>query len=137
MKDAPCFQRWLLVHLVLDLAIDFPCALFNVEGISLSTSLGSHHHFACLILEAFQLGWVLFELEMPQLLFLLALRVCVEDFKQVSAFIDLPVSIGVDDFSKILHQSEVSSHSISESSDLAEFRNQSNLISSLSVFVDE
>lgn len=47
---------------------------------------------------------------MPQLLLLLALRVSVEDFKQVLAFIDLSVGIGVDDLSEVFHQSEVSSH---------------------------
>jgi hypothetical protein len=73
----------------------------------------------------------------PKLLLLDTLRVGFEDFKEVLTLLDLPVGIGMDDFGKILHQSEISSHLVSQSGNLAELRDQSNLISSLPVFVNE
>ena len=74
---------------------------------------------------------------MPQLLLLLTLGIRLEDLKQVLALIDLSVSIGVHNLSKILHESEVTSHLVSQPSHLAQFRNQCDLVASLSVFVDQ
>lgn len=74
---------------------------------------------------------------MPLLLLLLAFFILGESSKQVLAFIDLLVSISVHDLGKILHQLEVSSHGVSETSELAELRDESNLVTSLPVLVDE
>ena len=74
---------------------------------------------------------------MPLLLLLLAFFILGESSKQVLAFIDLLVSISVHDHGKILHQLEVSSHGVGETSELAELRDESNLVTSLPVLVDE
>lgn len=74
---------------------------------------------------------------MPLLLLLLTFFILGESSKQVLAFIDLLVSISVHDLGEILHQLEVSSHGISETSQLAELRDEGNLVTSLSVLVDK
>lgn len=74
---------------------------------------------------------------MPLLLFLLALFVFGEGSEEILAFLDLSIGIGVDDLGEIFHQSEVSPHGISKTSELAKLWNQSNLVSSLPVLVDE
>jgi hypothetical protein len=83
------------------------------------------------------LSWVLLELEMPQLLLLLTLRILSEDLEQVAALSDLAVSICVNYLSEIFHEAEVRSHCICESSHLAELRDQRNLSTSLSVLVNQ
>lgn len=122
MKDGPSLESWLFIHLVLDLAVNLSSALLNVEGVSLSTSLGSHHHVTSLELVSFELSRVVLEFQMPELLLLDTLGMRVEDFQEILAFSYFPVSIGVDYFGKILHESEITSHRIGETSDLAEFR---------------
>lgn len=74
---------------------------------------------------------------MPLLLFLFALLILGESGEEILAFLDFLVSVGVNDLSKILHESEVRSHLVSESSQLAELWDQGNLITSLSVLVDQ
>ena len=74
---------------------------------------------------------------MPLLLLLLAFFILGESSKQVLAFIDFLVSISVHDLGEILHQLEVSSHGVSETSELAELRDEGNLVTSLPVLVDE
>jgi len=71
------------------------------------------------------------------LLLLLALLVLGESAEEILAFLDLPVGVSVHDLGKIFHQSEVSSHGVGETSELAELGNESNLVSSLPVLVDK
>ena len=74
---------------------------------------------------------------MPKLLLFLALLILSEGLEKVLAFVDLAVSVGVDDLGEILHEAEVSTHGISEASELTELWDESNLITSLPIFVDE
>lgn len=74
---------------------------------------------------------------MPLLLLLLALFVFGESCKKILALFDLPVSISVHDLGKILHQPEVSPHGISKTCKLAQFWDQSHLVSSLPILVDK
>lgn len=74
---------------------------------------------------------------MPSLLLLLALLVGREGGEEILALLDLLVSVGVDNLGEIFHQPEVSTHSIRETSELAELWDQSDLITSLPVLVDE
>ena len=137
MEDPPCFQGWLLIHFVLDLPINFSSTSFNVKGISITTSFGPHNHIPSLVLVTLQGAGSFFEFEVPSFLFLNALGIRVKDFKEIFAFVDLSVSVSVYNLSKILHESEVCSHRVSQTSDLTEFWNQGNLNTSFSVFVDK
>lgn len=74
---------------------------------------------------------------MPLLLLFHTLLVGSESGKEILTLAHFLVSIGVDNLSKILHQPEVSSHNICQACKLTEFWDQSDLIASLSVFVDE
>ena len=80
---------------------------------------------------------VLIELQVPQLLLLLALRVLLEVLHEVLDLLDLRFGIGMQDLSKVFHQMEVCSHTISQTCQLAELWNQSDFVSSASVLVDE
>jgi hypothetical protein len=113
MEDSPCFERRLIIHLVLDLAVDISCTGFDVELISLTAAFSAHNHVAGLVLVAFQLSWIVFKLKVPKLLLLDTLRVSLEYLKEILAFLDLAVGIGMDDFGKILHESEIRSHLVS------------------------
>jgi len=137
MEDTPYLESWLFKHLVLDFPVDLTSALLNVECIPVTAAFGSHDHLASLVLESLELSRVFLEFEMPKFLLLLAFRVGVEDFKQILAFSYFPVSISMNNLSKVFHESEVCSHCIGQSSDLAQFRDQSYFIASLSVLVDE
>lgn len=74
---------------------------------------------------------------MPLLLFFSALFIGCESAEKILALLHLLVSVGVHDLSKIFHEPEVSTHSICKTSELAELRDQRDLISSLSILVDE
>lgn len=74
---------------------------------------------------------------MPGSLFLFALLVGLEVVHEVLDLLDLGFSVGVDNLSKVLHESKVSTHCISQTSDLAKFRNESDLESSSAIFVDQ
>jgi len=74
---------------------------------------------------------------MPSLLLFLALLVLGESLEQIFALRKLFVSVGVHDHGQILHESEVGSHGIRKPRQLTELRDQSDLISSLPVLVDE
>ena len=127
----------MLIHLVLDLAIDVSSRSFNVERGTLNATFSAHDHLASSILVTLQQSRCVLELQVPEFLLLHALRIGVEDVKQVATLFNLSVSICVHDLCKILHDAEVRSHSISESSDTAELRKESNLSTSASIFVDE
>ena len=74
---------------------------------------------------------------MPQLLLLLALGISVEDVEEVATLGDLAVSVCVDNLGEILHQAEVCTHGVSETSHLAEFWEEGNLSTSPPILVDE
>lgn len=74
---------------------------------------------------------------MPSLLLLLALLVLCEGGEEILALLDLLVSVGVDNLGEILHQPKVSAHGISQTCELAELWDQSDLIAGLAVLVDE
>lgn len=74
---------------------------------------------------------------MPKLLLLDTLFVSLEVLHQIFDLLDLRISISVNDLCKILHQTEVGTHSVSQSSQLTELRNKGDLIACSSVFVDE
>lgn len=80
---------------------------------------------------------VLVELQVPECLFLLTLLVGLEVVHQVFDLLDLRFSISVDDLGKILHETEVSTHRVSQPSQLAQFRDESDLIARSAVLVDE
>ena len=80
---------------------------------------------------------VLIELQVPQLLLLLALSVLLEVLHEVLDLLDLRFGIGMQDLSKVFHQMEVCSHSISQTCQLTELWNQSDFVSSASILVDE
>ena len=90
-----------------------------------------------MILEAIEFLRVLIELQVPQLLFLLALRVFLEVFHEIFDLLDLRFGIGVQDLSKVFHEMEVCSHGISQTCQLTKLWNQSDFVSSASVLVDE
>jgi len=73
----------------------------------------------------------------PLLLLLNAFLISLEHLEQILDLFDLCLGIRVDDLSKILHESEVSPHRVSQSSELAQLWNESDLISSLAIFVDK
>ena len=137
VEDTPGLESWLSEHLGLDLAIKLTSALLDVERVWCSAARRAHHQITGVILESRQLCWVVLELEMPSLLLLLALLVGVEGGEEILAFLDLLVGVGVDDLGKIFHQPEVSAHCISQTRELAELWDQSDLVTSLSVLVDE
>lgn len=74
---------------------------------------------------------------MPLLLLFLALFVFGESSEKVLALFDFPVSISVHDLGEILHQSKVSSHSISKTGKLAQLWDESHLVTSLPILVDK
>jgi len=137
VEDAPGFELRLSEHLALDLSIDVAHVLLNVEAVGSARTARAHEKFASLVLEAFQLLRVFVELQAPELLLLDTLGILFEVLHQVFDFLDLCLGIGVHDLSQIFHQSEVGAHRISESSQLAELRDEGDLIARLSVLVDE
>jgi hypothetical protein len=137
MEDTPNLKGRLLKHFVLDLAIYLSCTLLNVKDVPLTTWLGAHQHVSSLVLESLQLGGVVIELQVPELGLLLTFGIGVEDLKEVLAFCHFAVSIGVHNLSKILHQSEVRSHAVSQTSNLAQTGDESYFIASLPILVDE
>lgn len=74
---------------------------------------------------------------MPLLLLLLAFFIFSKSSEKVLALFDLLVGVSVHDLGKIFHQPEVGPHGISKTCQLAQFRDQSHLISSLPILVDK
>ena len=71
--------------------------------------------FALLVsvsLLVWQNNWVVVEFQVPSSLLLLALLVVLEALHQVLDLLDLSFSVGVDNLGEILHEAEVSTHSI-------------------------
>jgi hypothetical protein len=137
MEDSPGFQRWLGQHFGLDLSINLSGVLFDVELVWCTASSGSHNQVSSIIFETSELSWSFLELQMPLLLLLLAFLVGCESFEEIFTFFNFLLSVGMDDLGKIFHQTEVSSHGVCQSCELAELWDESDLVSSLPVFVDE
>ena len=74
---------------------------------------------------------------MPLLLLFDTLLVGSESGKEILTLAYFLVSVGVDNLSKILHQPEVGSHDVCQARKLTEFWDESDLVTSLAVFVDE
>ena len=77
------------------------------------------------------------ELDVPSLLLLFAFFVLSEGLEEILALLNFLVRVGVDNTGQVLHESEVSSHSVVETCEHAKFRNQSNLVASLAILVDQ
>jgi hypothetical protein len=137
VEDGPVLELSLGEHLTLDLAVDFTCALLNVEGVRSSTGVGPHEEIAGVVLEALEFLRVLIKLQMPERLLLLALLVGLEVVHEVLDLLDLGFSIGMDDLGEILHETEVCTHRVSQSCQLAQFRDESDLSTCPSVLVDQ
>ena len=137
VEDSPGFQSRLSKHLGLNLSVQVTSTSLDVERVWCSAGSSPHHKVSSIILEAGNLSWGVFELQVPCLLLLLALFVFGESGEEVLAFSDFPVSVGVDDSSQILHEAEVSSHGIGQASELTQLGDECHLITSLSVLVDE
>lgn len=80
---------------------------------------------------------VVLEFEVPQLLLLLAFRISVEHFQETTTLRDLAISVGVHDLCQVLHEAEVRSHGVGETSYLAKLGQKGNLSTSLPVLVDK
>ena len=74
---------------------------------------------------------------MPEFLLLLTLRVGVEDVDQVLALFHLTIRISMHDLGEVLHETEVCSHGVRKTGNLAKLGEKSNLSSGLAVFVDQ
>jgi len=121
----------------LDLAINVTCILLDVEALGSTTRASAHEQLTSLVLEALELLRVLVELQVPELLLFDTLRVLLEVRHEVLNLIDLSRSVGMHNLSKVLHEPEVRTHSISQARQLAELGNEGDLVSSASVLVDE
>jgi hypothetical protein len=116
VEDGPVFKLSLGVHLSLDLTINFTSTLFNVEAVRGTTCVWTHQEFTGLVLETLEFLGVLIKLQVPKLLFLNTLFISLEVIHQVLDLLNFGFSISVDDLGKILHQSEICTHSISQAS---------------------
>lgn len=137
MEDGPVLQLSLSVHLALDLPVDLTRTLLYVKAHVSASIVCTHHEIASVVLEALQLLRVLIELQVPQLLLLLALFICLEVVHQVLDLFDLGLSIGMHNLGQILHQSEISTHGVSQTCELAEFGDQSYLLACAAVLIDQ
>ena len=136
-EDAPCLKGGLGEHLALDFAVNITHVLLDVERVRTATSRRSHEEFSSRILESVEFRWVLVELQVPQLLFLHALRVGLEVGHEVFDLLDLGLGIRVQDHSQVLHQAEVRTHRIGEARQLAELGDERHLVSGPTIFVDQ
>lgn len=136
MEDGPLVESGLFEHLVLNLSVDVTTSCFNVE-LDLRRTFHTHDHVACTELIAFKGCRILLEFHLPFCHHLLALLILFEGLEQILALVCLSLGISVRDLSEILHQTEVSAHSVVEASHLAQLRDEAHFSSSLSVFVDE
>ena len=119
MENTPGLEGRLSEHFSLDLAIDVSHVLLDVEGVRTSTSCGTHKEFTGSILESREFRWVLVELQVPELLLLDAFCICLEVVHKILDLLNFSLSVSVKNNSEVLHQSEVSAHGISQTSELA------------------
>lgn len=118
VEDTPALHAWLGKHFGLDLAIEVTSTPLDVELIRSTRGCRTHDEVAGVVLVALKLSRVVRELEMPLLLLLLALLILSECLEKTLALLDLLFSVGVHDLGKVLHETEVSSHDISEACEL-------------------
>ena len=137
MEDAPGLESWLSEHFSLDLAVNVSHTLLDVERVWSSTGRCAHDKVSSFILETLYLSGLVLELEMPLLLFFLAFLVLCESGEEVLALLHLLVRVGMDDTGKILHESEVGTHSICQSCELAELWHKCHFVACLPVLVDQ
>jgi hypothetical protein len=83
MENSPGFKSRLSKHFTLDLTVDVPHILLDVEGVWTSTSGGSHKEFSSGVLESIEFLRCLVELQVPELLLLDASLVSLEVMHQV------------------------------------------------------
>jgi len=74
---------------------------------------------------------------MPLFLLFFAFLILRKCLKKIFTLKDFFISVCMKNCSKILHELEISSHCISQTSELAKFRNESNLISCFAIFMDK
>lgn len=96
MEDTPSFESWLSKHLCLDLTIELTGTLFDVEFVWSTAARRTHHQVSSVILVALHFSWSVLELKVPSFLLLLALLVGSKCGEEILAFLDLLVSVGVD-----------------------------------------
>ena len=137
VENSPRLHGGLSEHLGLDLAVELSCTLFNVKRVWSSAAGGTHDKITSFIFVASDLGRSVPELEVPGLLFFLTLLVLGEGGEEVLALLHLLVSVGVHDLGQILHEAEICAHCVCKTSELAELRNERNLVSSLPILVDQ
>lgn len=137
VEDTPGFESRLSEHLGLDLPVQLTSTSLDIERVWCTAAGGAHDQITSIILVTWYLSWALTELQVPLLLLLLALLILSEGSEESFAFLHFPVSVGMDDLGEILHEAEVSTHGISESSELAKLWNQCDFVTSLPIFVDE
>lgn len=137
MEDSPSFESRLSEHLGLDLSVQLTGATFNVELVRSSACCSTHHEVSSVILETWDFGRGVRELQVPGLLLFLALFILRKAGEEVFAFLHLSVSVGVDDSRQILHETEVGTHCVCQTGELTELWDESDFISSLPVLVDE
>jgi len=113
VEDSPGLESRLSKHLTLDFTVDVPHVLLNIESVRTSTCCRAHKEFTGSILESRELRRVLIELQVPELLLLNTFLVCLEVVHKVFDLLNFSLSIGVKNNGKVLHQAEVSTHSIS------------------------
>jgi hypothetical protein len=137
VEDSPGLESWLSKHFGLDLTIKLTSTLLDVESVWSPAACCTHHQVASVILEACDLSWSIHELQMPLLLLFSALFISCEGAEEILALLHFLVSIGMHDLGEIFHEPEVSTHSISKTSELAELWDQRDFIASLPILVDE
>jgi len=116
IEDGPLFELYLRELLALDLAIDFMTTLFNIEAVRSAASIWTHEETTGIVLEALKFLRVLVELQVPKLLLLNAFLICFEVLHHVFNLLNLRISISVHDICRVLHQTGVCTHNISQSS---------------------
>jgi len=95
MEDSPGFESRLSEHLSLDLAINVPHVLLDVECVRSSTSGGAHKEFTGCILESREFLGCLIELQVPELLLLNAFLIRLEVVHKVFDLLHLGLGIRV------------------------------------------
>lgn len=137
VEDAPGLESWLSEHFCLDLAVNVAHTLLDVERVWSSTGRCAHDKVSSFILETLHFSGRVLELEMPLLLLLLALFVLCESGEEVLALLHLLIRVGMDYTCKILHESEVGTHSVCQTCELTELWHQSDFVACLPVLVDQ
>lgn len=121
----------------MDLSVDVTCILLYVEAVRLARRRGTHQQLASTILEAVKRLRVLRELEVPHLLLLDTLSVAGEVRHQVLDLLDLCFGVSVNDLSQVLHETEVSTHGVGQTGQLAKLRDQSHLVACAAILVNQ